>query len=279
MTSRFSPALTPPVPPSGESLWFAVRGRDVLVGEKNEAPWEIPRLPDLAAIGLEPEASHYLGVLGGVACYAASLGDETAAPGGMAFEEVRPLLFRLDEELAAVAGLAVQIVEWDRTHRFCGRCGTPTENARGERAKRCPACRLLAFPRVSPAMIVRVTRGEEILLARGRRFADPMYSVLAGFVDPGESLEECVRREVREEAAIEVEDIRYFGSQPWPFPHSLMVGFTARWAGGEIRIDPEELMDAGWFRADALPAVPPKQSIARQLIDAFVDGITGGPLV
>ena len=128
-------------------------------------------------------------------------------------------------------------------------------------------------------MIVRVTRGEEILLARGRRFADPMYSVLAGFVDPGESLEECVRREVREEAAIEVEDIRYFGSQPWPFPHSLMVGFTARWAGGEIRIDPEELMDAGWFRADALPAVPPKQSIARQLIDAFVDGITGGPQV
>ena len=279
MTSRFSPALTPPVPPSGESLWFAVRGRDVLVVEKNEAPWEIPRLPDLAAIGLEPEASHYLGVLDDVACYAASLGDGTATPGGMAFEEVRPLLFRLDEELAAVAGLAVQIVEWDRTHRFCGRCGTPTENARGERAKRCPACRLLAFPRVSPAMIVRVTRGEEILLARGRRFADPMYSVLAGFVDPGESLEECVRREVREEAGIEVEDIRYFGSQPWPFPHSLMVAFTARWAGGEIRIDPEELMDAGWFRADALPAVPPKQSIARQLIDAFVDGITGGPLV
>ena len=280
MTSRFSPALLPPAPlPSGEALWFAVRGRDVLVVEKNEAPWEIPRLPDLAAIGLEPEASHYLGVLGDVACYAASLGDGTGAPGGMAFEEVRPLLFRLDEELAAVAGLAVQIVEWDRTHRFCGRCGTPTENARGERAKRCPACRLLAFPRVSPAMIVRVTRGEEILLARGRRFADPMYSVLAGFVDPGESLEECVRREVREEAAIEVEDIRYFGSQPWPFPHSLMVGFTARWAGGEIRIDPEELMDAGWFRADALPAVPPKQSIARQLIDAFVDGITGGPQV
>ncbi len=278
MTPRFSPALTPPAPPSGESLWFAVRGRDVLVVE-NAGSVGVPRLARLDAVGLEQEASHYLGSLDQIACYAVHVAEDAGAPEGMAFQPLRPVILGLEEDLAGIAGLAVQIVEWDRTHRFCGRCGTPTENARGERAKRCPACRLLAFPRVSPAMIVRVTRGEEILLARGRRFADPMYSVLAGFVDPGESLEECVRREVREEAAIEVEDIRYFGSQPWPFPHSLMVGFTARWAGGEIRIDPEELMDAGWFRADALPAVPPKQSIARQLIDAFVDGITGGPQV
>lgn len=278
MTPRFSPALTPPAPPSGESLWFAVRGRDVLVVE-NAGSVGVPRLARLDAVGLEQEASHYLGSLDQIACYAVHVAEDAGAPEGMAFQPLRPVILGLEEDLAGIAGLAVQIVEWDRTHRFCGRCGTPTENARGERAKRCPACRLLAFPRVSPAMIVRVTRGEEILLARGRRFADPIYSVLAGFVDPGESLEECVRREVREEAAIEVEDIRYFGSQPWPFPHSLMVGFTARWAGGEIRIDPEELMDAGWFRADALPAVPPKQSIARQLIDAFVDGITGGPQV
>jgi NAD+ diphosphatase len=119
-------------------------------------------------------------------------------------------------------------------------------------------------------VIVAVTRGDEILLARGRRFVDPIYSVLAGFVDPGESLEQAVAREIHEEVGVEVEDVRYFGSQPWPFPHSLMVGFTARWARGEIEIDPEEIVDAGWFRFDALPTVPPRLSIARKLIDDFV---------
>ena len=119
-------------------------------------------------------------------------------------------------------------------------------------------------------MIVAVRRGDTILLARNVAFTAPFYSVLAGFVEPGESLEGTVRREIREEVGIEVRDIRYFGSQPWPFPHSLMIGFTADWAGGEIQIDERELADAGWFRADALPAIPPKLSIARRLIDAFV---------
>jgi NAD+ diphosphatase len=135
---------------------------------------------------------------------------------------------------------------------------------------RCPVCGLLAFPRVAPAIIVRVTRGDEILLAHGRRFPSTIYSVLAGFVDPGESLEECVHREVREEVGIEVTPPRYFGSQPWPFPHSLMVGFTAEWAGGELSPDPEEIADAGWYRADALPELPPSISIARRLIDDWL---------
>ncbi len=118
---------------------------------------------------------------------------------------------------------------------------------------------------------MRVTRGEEILLARGRRFPQPIYSTLAGFVDPGESLEECVVREVREEAGIEIRELAYFGSQPWPFPHSLMVGFTAEHASGELAIDQEELADGGWFRRDALPLLPPHGSIARRLIDDFLE--------
>jgi NAD+ diphosphatase len=161
-------------------------------------------------------------------------------------------------------------VEWSRTHRFCGRCGTATEQSPGERAKRCPACGLLAFPRLAPAVITLVERGDEVLLANGVSFGAPTYSCLAGFVEPGENLEEAVRREVGEEVGVQLGDVRYFASQPWPFPHSLMVGFQATWAAGEIEIDPEEIVDAGWFRADAMPLIPPGLSIARWLIDDWL---------
>lgn len=256
--------LPPPAEPPAEALLFAVRGREVLVVDEGLGV-EIPRLAVVQELAVE--AIHHLGSLGGRHCYAVALGEEADPPPGTGLIALRPLMLGLDEELAGVAGLAFQIVDWERTHRFCGACGTPTEPAAGERAKRCPACGLLAFPRVAPAVIVRVTRGNEILLARGRRFPDPVYSVLAGFVDPGESLEEAVSRELDEEVGIEVEDVRYFASQPWPFPHSLMVGFTARWAGGDLRVDPVELVDAGWYSRDALPLLPPPLSIARRLID------------
>ncbi|MFZ9629807.1 MAG: NAD(+) diphosphatase [Ilumatobacteraceae bacterium] len=174
-----------------------------------------------------------------------------------------------------VAGRAVQVVEWARTHRFCGRCGTPTEPQPAERAMRCPACGLLAFPRLAPAMITLVTKGDagpdqQVLLARGVNFRAPMYSCLAGFVEPGETLEGAVIREVREEVGVEVADVRYWGSQPWPFPHSLMLGFTARWVGGEIECDPSEIVDAQWYRRGELPPIPPNISIARKIIDDWV---------
>jgi NAD+ diphosphatase len=271
MTSRFQPALVPPDPSPARVFWLAVRSSELLLVEDGGKP-QVPLVVDLAELGLTPEAQHFLGVLDGVACFAAAIPDASEPVTGAAFHGLRPLWSLLDEELFALAGRAVQIVEWDRTHRFCGRCGTATARAEGERAKSCPACGLLAFPRVSPAIIVRVTRGDEILLARGRRWAhEVMYSVLAGFVDPGESLEECVAREVHEEVGIEVRDLRYFGSQPWPFPHSLMVGFTAEYAGGEITVEDEELIDAQWFSVDDLPPIPPRISIARRLIDDFVD--------
>jgi NAD+ diphosphatase len=268
----FEPALSPPELSPEPPYWFAVRDRDVLVLENGDVV-AIPQLAGLDLIGVGAEASHYIGAFADVHCYAVHLRADVEAPEGMAFVGLRSALLSLEEELAGATGLAYQIVDWDRTHRFCGRCGTPTEDAPGERAKRCPVCKLHAWPRVSPAVIVRVTRGDEILLARGRRFPEPVYSVLAGFVDPGESLEECVAREIREEVGIEVTDLRYFGSQPWPFPHSLMIAFTARWAGGEISIDEEELVDAAWFRAGALPPVPPRLSIARKLIDDWADEV------
>jgi NAD+ diphosphatase len=188
----------------------------------------------------------------------------------MAFEGLRQVYGRLDEDLFWVAARAVQIVEWDRTHQVCGRCGVPLRTRTAERAKECPQCSLLHFPRLAPAIIVLVERGDELLLARSRHFMPGMYSVLAGFVEPGESLEEAVVREVKEEAGIEIKDIKYFGSQPWPFPHSLMIGFTATYAGGEISLDDKEIEDAGWFNVENLPRIPGKISIARKLIDGFL---------
>jgi NAD+ diphosphatase len=189
--------------------------------------------------------------------------------------DLRQFSARADEPAWLAAGRAVQLVEWGRTHRFCGRCGAETEPARGERAMRCPACGLTSFPRLAPAMITLVTRGDdgpdqEALLARGVQWTIPMYSCLAGFVEPGESLESAVVREVREEVGITVTDVRYHGSQPWPFPHSLMVGFRARHESGELAPDPTEIADAAWYRRGDLPMIPPGISIARVLIDAWL---------
>jgi len=269
VTRVFVPGLAAPAELASHRLWLCVRGEEILVVE-NGGSADFPLADDLGAFGLAAASSHFLGLLDGVGCVAAGIEADAEAPAGSSFMALRPLWTRLDEQLFTLAGRALQIVQWDRTHRFCGSCGTPTEDTPGERAKRCPACGLLAFPRVSPAMIVRVTKGDEILLAHGQRFPGRMYSVLAGFVDPGESIEEAIHRELREEVGIEVTNLRYFGSQPWPFPHSLMIGFTAEWAGGELQPDPEEIVAAGWFRADDMPPIPPGLSIARKLIDDWL---------
>lgn len=215
--------------------------------------------------------SHFLGLVDGRPCWAVDVprGDD---PSDGAALDLRGLAGRGDDVDWLMAGRAVQIVEWARTHRFCGRCATPTEPIDGERAMRCPSCRLMAFPRLAPAIITLVTRhgGTEALLANGVQFRGPWYSCLAGFVEPGENLEEAVHREVAEEVGVRLSSVSYAGSQPWPFPHSLMIGFRAEWADGEIVIDPAEIVDAQWFRRDALPQIPPGISIARRLIDAWL---------
>ncbi len=273
-TASFTPVIDLPDSLAPDALCFAFHRYDLLVND-GESGVTVPTIARLEEVDLMPKHRHFLGywqtIQSSQACYAGDLGDTALAPPDMAFMGLRPLFSRGEEGLFQVAGRAVQIIDWDRTHQYCSRCGTPTQDQPHERARICPNCGLTSYPRIAPAIIVRVQRrapngNREILLARNKRYPGGMYSVLAGFVEPGETLEECVSREIGEEVGITVTNITYFGSQPWPFPHSLMIAFTADHAGGEIAVDQIELEEADWFTADSLPKTPPPPSIANQLI-------------
>jgi len=263
MDERFVPSLDLPDDWAG-AVTVVVRNGEVVVLDEH---------PDDVAPGAP---RHVLGLLDGAACWAVDL-DGDGIP-DLVLEGMVPLMGlygRVDDLRWTLAGRAVQLVEWDRTTRYCGRCASPTDPAPGERARRCPTCGLLAFPRLAPAVIALIERDGEALLARGRAFPMPMYSCIAGFVEPGETLEQAVHREVREEVGVALAEVRYVSSQPWPFPHSLMVGFEATWASGDIAIDEREIVDAGWFLPDDLPMIPPGMSIARTLIDRWVSRARG----
>jgi NAD+ diphosphatase len=279
---KFVASLTAPVGEPRPSRWFIFKGDDLLMRLNGDAA-EVPLMADPSDLGITPIRQHYLGYLENerleqTDCYGAEIAPGSLLPEGMIADGLRQLYPRLGDLMFSLAGRAIQIVTWDRTHQFCGQCGTPTESLEHERAKHCPTCGLISYPRLSPAIIIAVVRhtheGHSLLLARNHRFPPGRFSVIAGYVEPGETLEECAWREVCEEVGIQIKNIRYFGSQPWPFPNSLMIGFTADYAGGEIRLEEKEIAEAGWFAADALPGMPPKMSIARRLIDWFA---AGGP--
>ena len=265
----FTPAHRRPAFLPGTALGFAFSGSRLVVRGSVESP-VIPTLAELDAAGLAGDR-HYLGALDGAPCVAIPLDDIAEPPPGFAMAGLRSFFFRLPDPLLAIAARAFQVVDFERSHRYCGRCGARTRDRDGERAKECPSCGLVSYPRVSPAMMALVTRGRELLLARSARFAPGVYSALAGFVEPGETIEDCIRREVREEVGVEVGEPVYFASQSWAFPHSLMIAYTAEYAGGAIRLDDPEIEDARWFALDALPKLPPSVSIARRLIDATVE--------
>ena len=210
-----------------------------------------------------------IGLLGDAYFRAAFLEREAQPPDGFEFTGLRRLWGRLDDGLLALAGRAYQVAEWARTHRFCGACGTAMQRVPGERAMKCASCGHSAYPRISPAMMVLVKRGPAILLAHNAAAPAGRMSALAGFLEPGESIEDAIHREVQEEVGLEVKDLRYFGSQSWPFPHSLMIAFTAEYAGGDITLNDQEIDEARWFGpGDPLPQLSPRQSISRALIDA-----------
>lgn len=264
----FVPAISPASGSVGSSWWFLFRKGKILM-EERETGASIPNLADLKDLNIYPIRKQYLGELNGSPCYSGELSGEANSPEGMRYLGLRELFDHVDEDLFMLAGRASQIVDWDRNHQYCGRCGTPTNDRHDERSRVCPSCGFTHYPHIAPAIIVAIIRENRILLAHADRFQSKFYSVLAGFVEPGETFEACVMREVMEEVGIKVRNIRYFGSQPWPFPNSLMVGFTAEHESGEITIDGVEITEAGWFPANNLPRIPGRISIARRLIDWF----------
>lgn len=248
---------------------FLYSGSRLLVKQFNGRPVPVDE-GDLASLVIAPEKRLALGQIAGETCWAYRIPGDYHPPPDWHLEGLRSLFGRIEDAVMVTAGYGLQILNWSEAHRFCGRCGAPMAFSEGERSLRCVRCERALFPQVSPAVIVAVISQNRLLLARSGRFAGRMFSVIAGYVEPGETLEACVRREVGEEVGIQVGDIRYFGSQPWPFSGSLMVAFTAAHTGGTIAVDNKEILEAGWYTAADLPEIPGKISIARQLIDWYV---------
>jgi NAD+ diphosphatase len=250
------------------SYWFLFAGKQLLLCQTPDQ-YNIPLLSDATVEPLLDEPPQLIGHLNETPCFAAPIKKEATLPTQFIASELRPLFEQLEEQFFWMAAKATHLLYWGRHTRFCGLCGSKTAEKTDECAKVCERCGEIYYPRIAPAIIVAIIKDGQILLARANRFASPFYSVLAGFVEPGESLEECVRREVREEVGIRIKNLRYFGSQPWPFPDSLMVGFIADYESGDIVVDLNENQDAGWYTPDNLPPIPGRLSIARRLIEWF----------
>lgn len=270
MTGDFIPCILPPDSQTSKAWWFIYSGYKLLVNNSsNEAVILVTEMPE--TLGVDITRRLCFGTFQGLPCYAAEGKLKGEDQGPVAFQELRTLFDRLEDGFFEMALTALHLIEWDKTYQFCSKCRGELKHRKDIRAKECEKCGRLEFPRLSPAIIVLIEKGDTFLLARSPRFAGAFFSVLAGFVEPGESLEAAVHREVLEEVGITVKDVAYFGSQPWPFPDSLMIGFTAQYESGEIRVDGEEVIEAGWYGVKNLPHIPGKLSIARNLIDWFLE--------
>lgn len=226
---------------------------------------------DMEETGICTADARDFGVFKGFTCYFMNKPKDCVIKDDMAFQELRQLGSLFDEELFHISCRGLHLLRWYENNKYCSKCGTMAEDKKDERAKICPECGYINYPRISPAVIVAIVNNGKLLLAHNSRFAEGRYSILAGFVEPGETFENCVAREVKEEVGIDIKNIRYFGSQPWPFPDSVMVGFTAEYAGGEIKEDGIEIVHAEWYKADEFPDTPSGGSVAAKLINWFVE--------
>ncbi len=270
MTRRWTTAVLDPQAPDGRAVVYSPQG--FLLGEQGvlfSRPW-------LASLDLPLLGEHGIGHFDGEPVYVWVLQHQVDVS-GLSWQGLRQFMLEGDYAVFQILGYAAQIATWFREHRFCGACGKPTVQVAGERAMYCADDNLRFYPRISPSMIVLITRGDEVLLARSPRFVTGVYSTLAGFAEPGESAEDCVRREVMEEVQVRIRNIQYVGSQCWPFPHSMMLGFHAEYESGDIVPQADEIEDARWFSIHDLPPLPASRSIARHLIELYLARRSGAP--
>lgn len=255
---------------NSSAYWFIFKQDEMLV-DVTENPIQIPFGKSLEKFEISPVRMQYLGTLNEKPCYSVEALPEISPPENMDFRDLRSLYADLDEDIFLLAGKAIQIVNWDLNHQFCGKCGSLTQTAEDEMAKICPECGFTSFPRLSPAVITAIVKDGKLLMAQHTRTSENMYALIAGFIEAGETLEEAVEREIMEEVGLKVKNIKYFGSQPWPFPNSLMMAFTAEYDCGEIKVDGDEIIDAQWFSADELPSQHSLISISGELIQWYLE--------
>lgn len=255
--------------PADADVILAIQGDLLLARLDGKGALQFPTVGQIsswAAAGFAP-----LGQLDGQVCWSISVTEpEARPPSEWEWLETRALLSAFSPSQMHAISSARELHWWRSRNRFCGCCGAPTIDVATERAKKCPQCNTLFFPGASSAVIVAVTRGKQILLAHNRNFRPGLFSLLAGFVDPGETLEQAAIREVREEVGVEIGELRYVSSQPWPFPNSLMLGFRAQYVSGELMADGKEIEQAGWYTRDALPEIPREGTVAHAIIDAWL---------
>ena len=247
-----------------EASYFVCHNDTILqLIDENEA-WRPASREELGQF--EGAHEHYLGMLSGKECFAVQVSE----PGTAAFANLRMNTQNTAPTMFNMVGRALQVCDWYRSHQFCGRCGKSTTDSKRDRSTVCAGCKLNFYPRLSPSIIVLVHRGDEVLLGRNHMFPEGLFSTLAGFVEPGESIEETVIREVKEEVGVNVSNLSYRGSQPWPFPNSLMLGFHAEYLSGDIVLQEDEIAEADWFPCTNLPLIPGKFAISRWLIDEYL---------
>lgn len=267
----YIPALELPDCDIISSIVF-VADSDKLLVRQGDSEVVFPGLDDFNLDLRDDEETEYLGILKGIHCFCIPFRDTIAIPEGMVFKSLRLILREgIDENMALVASRAIHIADWSKRNKYCGVCGSITQKNAGERAKTCPSCRNIIYPRISPAIIIAVVKEDKLLLAHNKNFTERWYSTIAGFMEPGESIEACAQREVLEEVGIRIKNIRYFASQPWPFPDSLMIGLTAEYESGEVTPDGVEIDDADFFSVDEFPETPGRSSVAGRLIQWFLE--------
>lgn len=252
--------------------WFIFQNERLLITKDGKTPF----ITENTAFKQTLVRQHRLGQFEQRIVYCGELEAEYVLPSNIEALPLRKALELLGQDWYTIASKAFAIINWDKNHQFCGRCGAATIHKQNTFERHCPACGLLFYPRISPSIIVLIQKGDEILMARSHHFPAGVYGLIAGFVEAGESIEEAVHREVKEEVGLTIKNLRYFGSQAWPFPDSLMISFYADYASGEINIDPHEIEAAGWYRYDHLPGRPStKISIGSRLLDAYLAQKTG----